>query len=521
MALSAVLVALAVYAAIVSARAASGYLGSLDQARAPIAGVPPVLGPAPRRLARRVALVVIDGLGLTRSYGLPTLDHLRTRGVDAKASAAFPTLSRPGYVTIVSGVPPRWSGVRTNAFDTAVKVDSLITRAHAAGRRVAYVSDISRGIPVLFGPELDDSTLTPWPGGIEHAIPRVLGAGTDLVIVLLSGVDEAGHAEGADSDAYRAASRLEDDRVARVVSSLDLDLDTIIVTADHGHIDRGGHGGVEPEVVEVPLIMAGAGVRPGALVSGARLEDVAPTIAALLGIPAPGQSEGLPLVEALAIDGTPAAELLADARARRAALRTVLDAIAADDDERVVRTTWQRAGLGLAVLAALIAAVAIAARRHIIVVDRRILSIAVPAFPLTFYGMVLAVEQYLSPSMLPSSGHLEHKLWMYGAIAAGAHLVAAWSALHERHIPRDRLAAAAGLAWVGLIVALAPAFAAWALVGQVSGSALPGPHTLLMAPVTYSVVCAYACATALALVIEHVVFVARATAVYRASATGA
>ena len=283
-------------------------------------------------------------------------------------------------------------------------------------------------------------------------------------------------------------------------------------------LDHGGHGGVELEVVEVPLVLAGAGIRPGGLVSGARLEDVAPTIAALLGMPAPGHSDGLPLVDALAIDGAPAAEMLADARARRAALHTVLDAIGADDDERAMRTTWYRAGLGLAMLAALIAGVAIAARRHIIVVDRRILSIAVPAFPLTFYGMVLAVEQYLSPSMLPSSGHLEHKLWLYGAIAAGAHLLAAWAALHERHIPRDRLAAAAGLAWVGLIVALAPAFAAWALVGQVSGSALPSPNKLLMAPVTYSVVAAYACATALALVIEHVVFVARATAVYRSTA---
>jgi len=38
----------------------------------------------------------------------------------------------------------------------------------------------------------------------------------------------------------------------------------IVVTADHGHTGRGGHGGVEPEVLAVPLVMAGAGVRAGA-----------------------------------------------------------------------------------------------------------------------------------------------------------------------------------------------------------------------------------------------------------------
>ena len=72
-------------------------------------------------------------------------------------------------------------------------------------------------------------------------------------------------------------------------AGIDLTRDTVIVTADHGHVSRGGHGGAEPEVSSVPLVLAGKGIVPGASARNAQLVDVAPTVAALLGVPAPGQ----------------------------------------------------------------------------------------------------------------------------------------------------------------------------------------------------------------------------------------
>ena len=62
------------------------------------------------------------------------LDAYRSRRgqVDAQAQAPFPTLSRPNYATILTGVEPRWSGVRTNDWERSVRLDSLPARARAA-----------------------------------------------------------------------------------------------------------------------------------------------------------------------------------------------------------------------------------------------------------------------------------------------------------------------------------------------------------------------------------------------------
>src|SRR6185503_18413434 len=126
----------------------------------------------------------------------------------------------------------------------------------------------------------------------------------DLVVLLVGAVDAAGHARGGDSPEYRDAAAMADHAIARVLARIDLVQDAVIVTADHGHTGRGGHGGIEPEVLGVPLVMAGSGVRAGASPQDAHLADVAPTVAALLGLPAPGHGLGRTMTELLTLDDT-------------------------------------------------------------------------------------------------------------------------------------------------------------------------------------------------------------------------
>ena len=47
------------------------------------------------RLARRVFVVIVDGLRLDKSYELPFLDELRRRGVDTEAHLALPDVVAP------------------------------------------------------------------------------------------------------------------------------------------------------------------------------------------------------------------------------------------------------------------------------------------------------------------------------------------------------------------------------------------------------------------------------------------
>jgi hypothetical protein len=146
-----------------------------------------------------------------------------------------------------------------------------------------------------------------------RALLAALRGQAALVMIELHGVDESGHGWGGASDASRRAATEADELIRSFASALDLDRDTLVVTADHGHVGVGGHGGPEDEVLHVPLVLAGAGVRAG--VRGtARQVDVAPTLSTLLGLAIPSSNQGRPLLDALLLDG----------ERRTAALRAVL-----------------------------------------------------------------------------------------------------------------------------------------------------------------------------------------------------
>lgn len=509
MGVAALLIGGALALALFCGRAAFQFMPALDLPRPLVADAPPLLGPAPPRLARRVVLVLVDGLRLDSSYGRPFLDRLRAAGIDASARSHFPTISLPNYVSVVTGMEPRWSGVRTNGFARPVRLDSVMARARAAGLRVAYVAHRSGELPLMFPEALDEGGLAPWPGGTERALANALGRGDELILWWIEDVDEAGHRFGAATPEYRTAARRVDQRLEALLASLDLERDAIVVVADHGHVDQGGHGGMEEEVVNVPLVLAGAGVRPGATLLDARLIDVAPTVAALLGLPAPAQAFGRVLTEALELDPAAADAVRAADEARLAALVPIAeDAVR---DRRAVAVRARRAaafGVGLGVL---LAGGVWLARRGTVRIDRRVLLIAVPAFPLTFYSLLVVFESFLSPSMLPAKASIASKLLRYGAVAALIHLVAAWGALAGRVPPCERLAAAAGLVLVGLAVAVAPAGLAWALAEPTLAVDLPGPDLLMLPPVTYAAVSCYGASAVLTLAVEYAVFLARAS----------
>lgn len=518
MAFAAVLMVAAGFLALTSGRAAFEFMPRLNLLRPPLASAPEIVEPAMGpRLARRVVLVMIDGLRLDASYGRPFLDGLRARGVDARAAASFPSFSHPGYVAIVTGVPPRDSGVRNNIYPWSVPLDNLMRRARAAGLKVAYLSPDDGGLPRMFPHDFDAGAIAPWTGGFEQAVRGVLASDAQLVLLWIVDVDDAGHRYGAATPEYRDAARHVDATLSRVLhdaggkGAIDLEQDAIVVIADHGHIDRGGHGGLEPEVLDVPFILAGAGVEPGVTLTGARLIDVAPTVAALLGIPPPADALGHALTEALALDGpTRAALSAADAR-RYARLKAVLYLEKARI--QTVGDTIARTRTFLVALMVLLAAalVALAVRYRWAIVDRRVLLIALPAFPLTFYSMLVAFENWLSPSMMPGEGSIVQKLYAYGAIAAVVHVVAAWASLVGRPSPHARLAAAAGVTATGLVVSLAPVGVAWRLASPVLAQSLPDPRLLMIAPVVYAAVACYALCTLLVLLVEYAVFMARVT----------
>lgn len=110
--------------------------------------------------------------------------------------------------------------------------------------------------------------------------------------------------------AYRGEVRFVDAEIARLLDALErahsLDRLAIVVTADHGE-GLGDHGELDhgavlfDEAVRVPWIMRAPGLPAGARLRGAaQLEDLLPTLAALLELPVPDGIDGVDLLPWLA-----------------------------------------------------------------------------------------------------------------------------------------------------------------------------------------------------------------------------
>lgn len=104
---------------------------------------------------------------------------------------------------------------------------------------------------------------------------------------------------------YRGSSGALDEGFGRVLDRLDeahvLERAIVLLTSDHGEAfgEHGviGHGtGVWDDQALVPLFIRGPGIEPGDDLSPAGLVDVAPTLAALAGVPAPKQWIGRDLM---------------------------------------------------------------------------------------------------------------------------------------------------------------------------------------------------------------------------------
>jgi type I phosphodiesterase/nucleotide pyrophosphatase len=291
---------------------------------------PPVEARPGPPLARQVVLVLVDGLGLATSKEMPALNALRARGADLDCVAGLPSLSLPGRAVMLSGAWQEVSGQTTNYHPRPLRVEHVFSVARREGLTTALAA--GEGGLRLFAPAVQrpveypkDPETAPF-SVYEAALHRQAAASRALleqvkgqpgfVMLELHAVDEAGHGWGASSAEYRKAALDVDEIVRGFLPLLDLSRDTLVVTADHGHVATGGHGGAEPSVLHVPLVLAGAGIRAGTR-GACRQVDLAPTLCVLLGLPAPSSNQGRPLLDALDLDPARRVQALRAAVAQR------------------------------------------------------------------------------------------------------------------------------------------------------------------------------------------------------------
>lgn len=249
----------------------------------------------------KLIFVLIDGLRLDTA--LTCLGYVQAEAAAAGRAcvpvrAALPSLSRPLYETLMTGVAPAQSGITSNAIVRRSRNTSIFDRCRDAGLVTAaaayhWYSELYNQAPfeprhrITHDPALaiqhgmfywrDD-----YPDDHLFADAEALRTGYDPDFLLLHpmATDNAGHMHGGASREYRAAARRADDLLARHMPAW-LDAGhSVIVTSDHGMSDCGMHGGPEDHETLVPFWLFGGPPPP----DGFAQTEIAGMACTLLGL---------------------------------------------------------------------------------------------------------------------------------------------------------------------------------------------------------------------------------------------
>ncbi len=320
------------------------------------------LGNGGDAVADHVVVIVIDGLRLDVSQQLPTLNHLRAQGADRTVQVGQPSFSLPGWTVIGTGAWQEQSGVTTNYYTDSITVDTLFEEAKRSGLTTAIIGDKPWGQLYDSGVDTEHlmDELPDEYSNLEADLQfdkdttdlalQTLQTQPNLTLIHLLSVDSTGHGWGGASSEYLQAANNADSQVARIIDAVDLGNTAIFVTADHGHLDRGGHGGWEPVVLQVPFVAAGKGIKPGQYPQ-AQQSAIAPTVATLLGTAIPAHNQGNILFDELDMSDSLKASRAVDlatqiAQRYNAMMETIGDSRRVDDQALTARADcahqWQQ-----------------------------------------------------------------------------------------------------------------------------------------------------------------------------------
>jgi phosphatidylinositol glycan class N len=301
--------------------------------------------------AHRLVFVVADGLRADKFFENATRapflrGKIEREGAWGVSHTRVPTESRPGHVAMIAGFYEDVSAVTEGWKHNTVEFDSVFNRsAHtwsfgSPDIVPMFATDVAHVDEEHYAPEMEDfgansTDLDSWVfNRTEHLLLAARANATlraqleqrGVVIFLhLLGIDTFGHSKRPYSGEYLHEIEIVDSGVERIAALVDEffghdNRTAFIFTADHGMSDKGSHGDSERANTETPLVAWGAGVRRAApprtttppLPSQWNLDavrrvdvnqaDVAPLMAALLGLPNPTNSIGVLPVDYLSRD---------------------------------------------------------------------------------------------------------------------------------------------------------------------------------------------------------------------------
>lgn len=263
---------------------------------------------------RRVVLVVLDGLrpDAITQFGLQNVLRLARNGASTfDARTVSPSVTAAAMGSLLTGAEPARHGVQSDRFHIPRTAGPIHPVAHELARAgmpssgyMAHVPWLMRGLAHRMVAKLGFGTVRfRGVGALEilaSARASLRDQRTGLLLMHWPDADDAGHKFGWMSPQYAEAARTMDAALGLFmkIASLDDPSTLVVVLADHGGGGRTlrGHNSDHELDRTIPLIFAGAGVRPATLGAGLSLVDVPATILTALGLPVPASYAGRSLL---------------------------------------------------------------------------------------------------------------------------------------------------------------------------------------------------------------------------------
>ena len=230
-------------------------------------------------LAKRVALVVLDGLRPMEAFDpeyMRAFSERRRQSAWGIARSGEITMTVPGVRMLGAGVSSDFMEILHNWNPRSSPVTSLFTVAKMKGlHTVLYGDHVWKR---AFTKDIDshvDTHLDPWSyySGPVHAPDLSLledlrtlwtsRAPFDLLVIHFVGPDHASHRNRVTSPEFQAFTRWMDPKLDELLDGLLASGATILVTSDHGMSDWGQHGGDEPTARKTPYLLQGPGIKVG------------------------------------------------------------------------------------------------------------------------------------------------------------------------------------------------------------------------------------------------------------------
>ncbi|MCW1873221.1 alkaline phosphatase family protein [Erwinia sp. INIA-01] len=228
----------------------------------------------------KTILVVLDGLNFQvarDAMGYLHAECAQGNGQRYQITCELPSLSRPLYECILTGITPVKSGIIHNGVSRLSTQQSIFHYAREGGLTTAaaayhWVSELynrtpfvpardrhtaDSDLPIQYGHFYSDDVY-PDSHLFEDAESLRLNYQPDFLLIHPMNIDDTGHKHGFSSPQYRNRARMADGYLSQWMPEWLRQGYQVIVTADHGMNDDRSHGGTLPEETQVPLFVFGS-----------------------------------------------------------------------------------------------------------------------------------------------------------------------------------------------------------------------------------------------------------------------